>query len=340
MAERAEDERQRHLLGAALDEQRRPREEELAPLGVQLAERAEARRGRQRLGMDDRRALRRAPLHERELVEPADVEERGRVGRVEHLVPAPRRTSAAAGGGSAATAAAGRARAPRSAARGRARRARRAPSTAATSAAAGAAEDERGRRRPGTALRPARRRGRPSAPTPAGTRPAAPARAARPGRAGSSRATISSPSASVALSRIAVAVRRGQVAGRRVRRVVRGAASRRAASTFDLPTLGPPTSAHTGPGEKPTERAERKPADPHLAHSEPGPFHARSLCPSPRGRGRALHVAGGRRPDAYVRRRDRYATAVVRPSSANPSTNTQIGATETVAAEGRAAAAT
>ena len=41
-----------------------------------------------------------------------------------------------------------------------------------------------------------------------------------------------------------------------------------AASTFDLPTLGPPTRAHTRPGANCTERAERNPLMRTSLHAE------------------------------------------------------------------------
>ena len=85
---------------------------------------------------------------------------------------------------------------------------------------------------------------------------AGPRRAA--GKGGHASRVISSPPASVALSSIA-----GPLPGAQSRVPSVGASCRSsiqtASSTFDLPTLGPPTSAHTGPGEKPTARADRKP---------------------------------------------------------------------------------
>ena len=70
-----------------------PREEELAALGIELAQHAEALVGGKRLGLDDRGAAPRFVLDERELLEASDVEEGGGVGRVEDLVAGGQRTT-------------------------------------------------------------------------------------------------------------------------------------------------------------------------------------------------------------------------------------------------------
>ena len=279
----------------------------------------------------------RAPVDERELVEPPDVEERGRVRRVEHLVPGlgerPQQPVEVAlrlrrqeelrlldQQHEAALAALAEALRPP-------RRARpQAPPTTTPS------------RRPGTAV-PAGSATRPPERSDAGrntTGSAGPRRAAGPGGLVSS--TISSPSASVALSRIAVAVRRGQVARRGSGvLVVQQHPDRR--EHVRLADARPADERAHRPGRE-ADRARRAEApDPHVAHSEPGPFHARSLC-APARPGGARRTARAPPPARYVRRRDRYANAVVRPSSAKPSTKTQIGATETVSVRGSEAAAT
>jgi plasmid stability protein len=86
VTERTEDEREDELLRTPLDEERRPGQEELAALGVELAERPEALVGGKRLRLEDRRPARRAVLDQRKLLEPGDVEEGGGVGRVDDLV--------------------------------------------------------------------------------------------------------------------------------------------------------------------------------------------------------------------------------------------------------------
>ena len=87
VTERGEDRRQDELLRPALDEDHRARKEELASLGVELAHDPERLVGLERLGLDDVRPAGGAVANEDELLEPGDVEERGRVRRVENLVP-------------------------------------------------------------------------------------------------------------------------------------------------------------------------------------------------------------------------------------------------------------
>ena len=103
-AERVEDERERQLLGAALDEHGAAREEELGAVAVELRERAEALGLGQRLGLEERRAAGRRVADERELLEPVDAEEDRRVRRVEDLVPRAARAPAGGGRGGAARA--------------------------------------------------------------------------------------------------------------------------------------------------------------------------------------------------------------------------------------------
>ena len=88
IAERAEHERERELLGAALHEQRSAREEQLAALRVDLAERAEALLRAQRLRLDDARARARAVLDQRQLLQAPHVQERRLVRGVDDLVAA------------------------------------------------------------------------------------------------------------------------------------------------------------------------------------------------------------------------------------------------------------
>ena len=86
VAEGGEDRRQDELFRPALDEDRRAREEELAPLGVELAHDPEGLVGVERLRLDDVRASPGRVADEDELLQPRDVEEGGRVRRVDDLV--------------------------------------------------------------------------------------------------------------------------------------------------------------------------------------------------------------------------------------------------------------
>ena len=88
VAERAEHERERELLGAPLDEHHRAREEDLGALGVELREQAKRLLARELVGLQQRRAGAVVVAHEHELLEPVDAEEDRRVGRVQHLVAA------------------------------------------------------------------------------------------------------------------------------------------------------------------------------------------------------------------------------------------------------------
>ena len=88
MAERVEDERERHLLRHPLDEDRRAREEELGPLGVELAHGAERVVDVDRPQPLDRRHAQVVTADEIHLLERRDVEQARRVRREEDLVPA------------------------------------------------------------------------------------------------------------------------------------------------------------------------------------------------------------------------------------------------------------
>src|SRR5262249_5824348 len=85
-AERVEHEGKRQLLGAALDEHRAAREEQLGAVTVELRERAKRLGFRQGLGLEERRAARRRVTDERELLELVDAEEDGRMRGVQELV--------------------------------------------------------------------------------------------------------------------------------------------------------------------------------------------------------------------------------------------------------------
>ena len=74
------------LLGAPLDEHGAAREEQLGAIAVELRERAEPLRLRERLGLEERRPAGRRVADERELLELVDAEEDRRVRRVEDLV--------------------------------------------------------------------------------------------------------------------------------------------------------------------------------------------------------------------------------------------------------------
>ena len=87
VAERGEDGREDELLRAALDEDRRAGEEELAPLRVELAHDPERLVRLERLRPDDVRAALGIVSDEHELLETGDVQEGRRVRGVEHLVP-------------------------------------------------------------------------------------------------------------------------------------------------------------------------------------------------------------------------------------------------------------
>ena len=87
-AERLEEEREGELLRAALDEERGAREEELGAVAVELRQRAERLRLRERLRLVHRRPEIVRVADERELLEPVDAEEHRRVRRVEDLVAA------------------------------------------------------------------------------------------------------------------------------------------------------------------------------------------------------------------------------------------------------------
>ena len=89
-AERVEHERERELLGAALDEQHCTCEEELRAVAVELREHAERLRLGERLRLEERRAVVIRVSHEREVFDAVDAEEDRSVGRVEDLVAAMR----------------------------------------------------------------------------------------------------------------------------------------------------------------------------------------------------------------------------------------------------------
>ena len=74
-AERREDEGQRDLLRASLDEHHRPCEEHLGTLGVELGDHPERLLPRQRLRLQERGAGPLVVAHEHELVELVDAEE-------------------------------------------------------------------------------------------------------------------------------------------------------------------------------------------------------------------------------------------------------------------------
>jgi hypothetical protein len=86
--ERVEDERERQLLGAAFDEQHRPREEDLGAVGVELGEHAERLGLLERVGLEERRALVARMPDERQILDAIDAQEDRRVRRVEDLVAA------------------------------------------------------------------------------------------------------------------------------------------------------------------------------------------------------------------------------------------------------------
>src|SRR5207248_11350391 len=73
--ERLEHEWKRQLLRATLDEQGGAREEELGAIAVELGERAERLRLRQRVGLEQRRADVGGMSDERQLLEAVDAEE-------------------------------------------------------------------------------------------------------------------------------------------------------------------------------------------------------------------------------------------------------------------------
>ena len=85
-AERVEDERERELLGATLDEHGAARQEELGAVAVELRQRAEPLGLGQRLGLEERGPAVGGVPDERELLELVDAEKDRRVGRVEDLV--------------------------------------------------------------------------------------------------------------------------------------------------------------------------------------------------------------------------------------------------------------
>lgn len=85
-AERVEDERERELLRATLDEHRATREEELGPVAVELRQRSEPLGFRQWLGLEERGPAGAGVPDERELLELVHAEKDRRVRRVEDLV--------------------------------------------------------------------------------------------------------------------------------------------------------------------------------------------------------------------------------------------------------------
>ena len=87
VAERGEDGREDELLRAALDEDRRAGEEELAPLASNSLTIRNASSASSGSGPDDVRAALGIVSDEHELLEAGNVQEGGRVRRVEHLVP-------------------------------------------------------------------------------------------------------------------------------------------------------------------------------------------------------------------------------------------------------------
>ncbi len=86
VSEREEHGRKHELLRAALDEHRRARKEELVPLRVELADDPEGRRRRRAAGAASPGSRQATVLHEDELLQAADVEERRRMRRVDDLV--------------------------------------------------------------------------------------------------------------------------------------------------------------------------------------------------------------------------------------------------------------
>ena len=91
VAERVEDERERDLLGHALDEDRRAREEQLAALRVELAHDPERVVDVDRAQPLDRGDAELVAADEVDLLERGDVEQARRVRREEDLVAARRR---------------------------------------------------------------------------------------------------------------------------------------------------------------------------------------------------------------------------------------------------------
>ena len=87
VAERREDGREHELLRPPLDEDRGAGEEELAPLGVELAHHPKRLVRVERLRLHDMGAAAGAVADEDELLQPRDVQEGRGVRRVEHLVP-------------------------------------------------------------------------------------------------------------------------------------------------------------------------------------------------------------------------------------------------------------